>query len=800
VPTADGAFLFSLHSLVREVHDVIAPFAKSRGLIFSWYIAPALPALLEGDAPRLRGALSLLLQNAVQATRRGAVQLSIRRNPGSPDPGDLLCVISDNGSAQRTDAGFFHAWELAARTGGAFTVDYSPNGGTQISFTVRFALPSEEEAREHLGEGPEAAEAELDDDEPMPVLDDIREPLTFAVASAKAPFAAAPANGDEDLSGALPPPADELAVVPRIVASEMTTSNRRLLSACLSSLPHEHITASSNSHVLDILRDHPVSLIIFDADTPESDIVRIIAAIRKEEAGRRPSTPILVLTSHSRQSTRMLKAGANHALCKPYSRESLRAAVTSVLPHLGAYLEPAGAAPAEPADKDFPDDIALAGLGPDNIAAGYLASLMPPPNTREQAVEREVDLPPRRGPMSAAPSLPPLQPLTPKMTDLAGATMPAGGAPVVEPLDAADERGQDLLDMALRDATQAQGEPVEVALPPRHVFGGSDILLVDERMEKLSGLQAPFGHGPSVRPSSPEENEPPAAPMLLGLAFEDVAPAGAVTRPGQSSENGPSGPDASQAGIDEAGIGSLLDFMLSDAEGTHVAEAGREKTTPEPASAVQEAPAAQPAPLASSTVCRVKVKPRRIKSAPKQPSAQPSARLGGNETGRQTATGTHVSLGAQPLREAPPMRKAAPEQSPAAPAAPPPAVAAPAEDEAACRAALPLPGIEGESLNPVSLPLAPGLIHALRDSMRDAVSAGREGNSILVQEAAARMADKAEHFELHKLGKVARYVERAAEAGDMEAMEALLGDLQSVTGRYVNALDECFQNFLSLDR
>jgi hypothetical protein len=186
--------------------------------------------------------------------------------------------------------------------------------------------------------------------------------------------------------------------------------------------------------------------------------------------------------------------------------------------------------------------------------------------------------------------------------------------------------------------------------------------------------------------------------------------------------------------------------------------------------------------------------------------------------------GTHVSLGAQPLREAPPMREAAsagaataamahlpaaptigdepaaPEQSPAAPAAPPPTVEAPAEDEAARRAALPLPGIEGESIDPVSLPLTPGLIHALRDSMRDAVSAGQEGNSILAQEAAARMANKAEHFELRKLGKVARCVERAAEAGDMVAMGILLGDLQSVTGRYINALEECFQNFLSLDR
>lgn len=148
--TASGGFLFNLHSLVREVHDIVVPLAKNKGLLFSWYITPSLPTLLEGDAPRLRGALSLLLQNAVQATQQGAVQLAVRRNPGGSEPGDLLFSISDSGSAQRTDAGFFHAWELAARTGGAFNIDYSPGGGTQITFTAHFALPSEDAAREHL--------------------------------------------------------------------------------------------------------------------------------------------------------------------------------------------------------------------------------------------------------------------------------------------------------------------------------------------------------------------------------------------------------------------------------------------------------------------------------------------------------------------------------------------------------------------------------------------------------------------------------------------------------------------------
>ena len=190
--TPEGGYLFNLHSLVREVHDIVAPFAKSRGLIFSWFIAPSLPVLLEGDAPRLRGALSLLLQNAVQASRQGAVQLAVRRRPGATSPGDLLFTISDNGSAQRTDAGFFHAWELAAKSGGAFNVDYSPAGGTRISFSVRFSLPSEDAARDHLALAPVSG----------PLAEDLTDELEAASARAAggtagaasgAPFADDPA-------------------------------------------------------------------------------------------------------------------------------------------------------------------------------------------------------------------------------------------------------------------------------------------------------------------------------------------------------------------------------------------------------------------------------------------------------------------------------------------------------------------------------------------------------------------------------------------------------------------------------
>ncbi|MCL1940007.1 MAG: Hpt domain-containing protein [Desulfovibrionaceae bacterium] len=84
--------------------------------------------------------------------------------------------------------------------------------------------------------------------------------------------------------------------------------------------------------------------------------------------------------------------------------------------------------------------------------------------------------------------------------------------------------------------------------------------------------------------------------------------------------------------------------------------------------------------------------------------------------------------------------------------------------------------------------------------MREIQQAAERGQSILIQEAAGRLAGKAEVFGLVKLGRIAHCVERAAEADDMEAVRTLLEDLGPVVTRYVQSLQECFNAFLYADR
>lgn len=141
--------VFNLHTLVKEVHDLVAPWAKNKELMFSWFIAPSLPVLLAGDGAGLRQTLAHLLQSSLQATDQGLVQLSVRKSPGENEPGGLLFIIRDSGGAERQSDGVLRAWDFAAAHSGVFNVEYSPSAGTQISFTIHFSLPSDAMVEEY---------------------------------------------------------------------------------------------------------------------------------------------------------------------------------------------------------------------------------------------------------------------------------------------------------------------------------------------------------------------------------------------------------------------------------------------------------------------------------------------------------------------------------------------------------------------------------------------------------------------------------------------------------------------------
>lgn len=821
---AQAVSVFHLHTLVKSVHEAVVPLAKSKGLLFSWYIAPSTPPLLEGEAASLRQALFLLLQSAVSSTAQGSVQLAVRSTGGTGHTCTLTFSISDTGGAQRSDAGFYHAWDLASRTGGTFSVEYTASTGPVVSFSVGFRLPEKDALSEAF-------------------TDDSSFPLP---AEGDGPFAMPPEQADagpdtsglspeeilqkqgflEPHNGSAPTPASAV----RILVADMTTSNRHLITHYLEPVVYELLEARDTDTAIALGQEQPVNLIIVDGDMPEADIAKAIQAVRAaEREHNRVPAAILALTSHEGQSRRLLGIGCTHALCKPFSKEELLARVLHCVPALREQqprLLPQGSAPARPEEER--DE----GL---HYVHRLLGSVEPTrrsgqPEPRSVLHINPTDvLPPLSGPESAPsplPAFPDLPPADAATTAAPGASTPGNvsaaapgsgaAAPVMQdapataeaktPVAAATQpqapsvpsaRGRYAMNPAFNStfairipAESAPGKPPAIHAAPRTETG---------TMASGGGAQTP---APVARTSAPAQPVAPAA-QTAGMG----SPAGTLSPARQEKSPEDTGHTPKEV--------PFLDLIVADDEAparpqpaaapevpakAPLAEASREMPTPQhqgtaPAAPVANAPPPeQPVPPRPKKRITVTVNP----SGKKQPAKTGEAELqdvalalveGG------TALSPPAPAAAQPQEPAAAMPHAgAPAAAPAPTAQEPPATA---EEPAH---GLPLPGIDGELMDIAMVPLVPGLVHTLHDAMRDAMHGKETRQTILVQEAAGRLAGKAEVFGLVKLGKIARCVERAAEADDLEAVTTLLEDLNAVTARYAASIEACYQAFLHTER
>ncbi|SBV97751.1 membrane hypothetical protein [uncultured delta proteobacterium] len=244
----------------------------------------------------------------------------------------------------------------------------------------------------------------------------------------------------------------------------------------------------------------------------------------------------------------------------------------------------------------------------------------------------------------------------------------------------------------------------------------------------------------SVLPPSPPAAAQPAAPAVTPRPTEKVAATPAAAK----SE----GPEL-----------ALLDMIITDDD---------------------EEPAAAPQPAKPAKSVKVTVKAA-AKPVVKQSTEETAAPAAPAPSPAPVAASTTAAIAAVTAAVAEQPRKAAaPEAVPAEPGvgtfSPAPAPIS-----------IPLPG-EEDSVFKDMLPLVPGLVIELNDAMADAERGKAQKSPMLVQAAAARVAGEAESFGLTRLERMARCVERAAAADDIEPMECVLADLEAWIERYTEAL------------
>jgi PAS domain S-box-containing protein len=88
---------FDLPELVRDLGQMLAPQAASKGIELLVQAAAALPRMVKGDASRLRQILTNLVGNSIKFTETGHVELQVFCTEASSDRLRLRCTVQDTG-------------------------------------------------------------------------------------------------------------------------------------------------------------------------------------------------------------------------------------------------------------------------------------------------------------------------------------------------------------------------------------------------------------------------------------------------------------------------------------------------------------------------------------------------------------------------------------------------------------------------------------------------------------------------------------------------------------------------------
>lgn len=823
--------VFDLPTLVREVYESATDEAEEKGLAVSWFISPYLGNMYEGDAAGLESVLRLLLADVTTKLDKGSLSLSVRRSPGDSAPGHLLFALEIWSPAHPdgfTDAtlplspgSITKAWAFSGQSKGLFSLEHAATGSVNLAFSVQFASVSESAAAVQAQPAyPVAA--------PAPALD-ARDAVN--TEESVAPQLARPSTAPSVLSGAslaledaaertvedadsglriittMQAVAESLAddsvdqqPFPedtwdsgRIIVTDMAAGGRRNYVSQLQPLGREVLEAREGHECVRVYAKHPSGLALFDADMPESDIAAAIAAIRRLEDERElPRTAMLAITSHDLQSDRMLSAGCTECLVKPVAPQDLRDAVERLAPYavpvaaqedetadarsatesspsaeplpaedrtVDTAAEIPAAEPAVPAElsaeaqlaaavEDTPaDDATAEGAGDADPAPAA-----PRPESLDAALIDALDMPPVA---ASAPSTEAAAPETTGVSEPSESSEPSETSEAADPVAAAkppvQKRAAPVVSVSVGGAGVRRNRKAALVAKPRDITPVRQEKTPQEKATGLAGDKTPV--------KMPEKTASEDF-SLVGLKAEDIVPEIAVAAPSSPSPSAPA--------------------------------AELEKT----------APAVDPAPAA------VVIAPANdAPAAPRDGSAsenEEAERSGSsrelplldliitdddgaeeNDAAQSVVTVTD-SLAAENMAATGEGDRAAP----ANPSGIAPVQEPVTEPVAGC---IPLPG-ENDSVSAEMLPFIPGLLYEMDDALKDARQGIHDKSSLLVQEASKRLGDKAAAFDLHVLERVARCVERAATADDLEAVGDLFAELEQLTLRYKEALRRCHQD------
>ncbi len=296
--------IIALGDIGTDAVEANAPLAQAKGVSLTLALDPGLPGRVIADGPQLRQVLMNLVSNAVKFTDHGGVVVTVRVPQGRPH-GKQTAIL------EVADTGCGIGAEDQKRILEPFSQAYPGQtaGGSGLGLSIVQgivkAMGGHLTIQSVVGKG-----------------------STFRV---EVPCERADAAGDTGL------PASGAALLPRglnVLLAEDNAVNRMVAVFALEDLGCRVTLADTGSKAMELARTCDFDLVLMDCRMPDISGLDVTADIRRFEASsRRDRLPIIAVTAFAltEDRQRCLAAGMDGFLAKPFTRETLSAAINEVV-------------------------------------------------------------------------------------------------------------------------------------------------------------------------------------------------------------------------------------------------------------------------------------------------------------------------------------------------------------------------------------------------------------------------------------------------------------------------------------
>lgn len=291
---------FDLRRLLNGVVFLLSPSAEQRDNVLSLTVSPDLPAIIKGDAEKLRQVLLNLLSNAIKFTESGTVHLTVEKadadNPSSDSKSvKLLFVIEDTGIGipKKLQADIFDPF---AQAGASISTRF---GGSGLGLAICKQIVEQQQGS--IGFTSEEG---------------IGSTFSFSLDFML---------GDEEAdtkTGNLP---IQRQAILNVLVVDDAAINQKLAKAQLESEGHQVLLASDGSEALELVEQESIDVVLMDLYMPVMNGIDTTRAIRRFADENIAAVPIIGVTANLNDETRdkCLAAGMDAVTAKPLTDDKL---------------------------------------------------------------------------------------------------------------------------------------------------------------------------------------------------------------------------------------------------------------------------------------------------------------------------------------------------------------------------------------------------------------------------------------------------------------------------------------------